>query len=241
MALEKALQEVRTRLLLMDPDFFVLRKDWIDTLLTHVSAQNIGIFGSVWHPRWFYQYRDFPSVHFMLVDLHQIPLTEIDLKPLISEDRWWQIINRKRTPWPAVLRDTLKAQRCRDTGWRLYRRYYRDPTVRLEMLLPHYIPPENARYRWENDARTGIAGFLAQISFGRAKFHGRELLETTVGGRLPAGLGGILLGGVAIRGSSAIGRTLDVARAAGARRGIARGFPGAVRKPGQLASDCGKG
>lgn len=149
-ALEKALQEVRTRfVLLMDPDFFVLRQDWIETLLSYVSEQNIGILGSVWHPRWFYQYRDFPSVHFMLVDLHQIPLTEIDLKPLISEDRWWQIINRKRTPWPAVLRDTLKAQRCRDTGWRLYRRYYRDPTVRLEMLLPHYIPPENARYRWE--------------------------------------------------------------------------------------------
>lgn len=150
MALEKALQEVRTRfVLLMDPDFYVLRKDWISTLLSHVSKREIGIFGAVWNPRWFYQYRGFPSVHFMLIDLDRIPLAHLDLKPLISTDRWWQIINRDSTPWPSVLRDTLKAQRCRDTGWQLYRRYHRDPDIGVETLLPHYVPPANARYRWE--------------------------------------------------------------------------------------------
>jgi hypothetical protein len=150
MALEKALLEVRTRFVLfMDPDFFVLRKEWIETVLSHVSAQGIGILGSVWHPKWFYQYRNFPSVHFMLVDLHQIPLTQIDLKPSISEDRWWQIINGDRTPWPRVLRDTLKAERCRDAGWQLYRRYHDDPAVRVETLLPHYMPPVDTRYVWE--------------------------------------------------------------------------------------------
>ena len=150
MALEKALREIRTRFVLfMDADFYVIRKDWIATLVTHVCEREIGIFGSVWHPRWFYQYRDFPSVHFMLVDLHQIPLTHIDLKPLISRDRWWLIINNERVPWPSFLRDALKAQRCRDTGWRLYRRYRCDPAVRVETLLPHYIPPASAQNLWE--------------------------------------------------------------------------------------------
>ncbi|MGH9695848.1 MAG: hypothetical protein ACRD5Z_16975, partial [Bryobacteraceae bacterium] len=150
MALEKALHEVRTRFVLfMDPDFFVIRANWVEIVLSHVAEQGLGIFGSVWHPRWFYQYRNFPSVHFMLVDLHQIPLTQVDLKPLISDDRWWQIINRDRTPWPRILRDTLKAQRCRDTGWQIYRRYRDDPAISVETLLPHYVPPEDARYKWE--------------------------------------------------------------------------------------------
>ncbi len=149
-SLEKALREVRTRFVLfMDPDFYVLRKDWIATLLSHVRECEIGIFGSVWNPRWFYQYRDFPSVHFMLIDLERIPVTQIDLKPLISEDRWWQIIVRGSTPWPNFLRDTLKAQRCRDTGWQLYRRFGRNSAVRVETLLPHYVPPADSRYRWE--------------------------------------------------------------------------------------------
>ena len=150
MALEKALQEIRTRFVLfMDPDFFVIRANWVEIVLSHVAEQGLGIFGSVWHPRWFYQYRNFPSVHFMLVDLHQIPLTQVDLKPLISDDRWWQIINRDRTPWPRILRDTLKAQRCRDTGWQLYRRYRNDPAISVETLQPHYVPPADARYKWE--------------------------------------------------------------------------------------------
>jgi hypothetical protein len=115
MALEKALQEVQTRFVLfMDPDFYVLRRDWIATVLSHVCEREIGIFGSVWNPRWFYQYRDFPTVHF--IDLDRIPLEHVALKPLISTDRWWQIINDDSTSWPRVLRDTLKAQRCRDTG-----------------------------------------------------------------------------------------------------------------------------
>jgi hypothetical protein len=50
---------------------------------------------------------------------------------------------------PRFLRDALKAQRCRDTGWQLYRRYRRGPAVRVETLLPHYIPPASAQNLWE--------------------------------------------------------------------------------------------
>jgi hypothetical protein len=46
MALEKALQKVQTRFVLfMDPDFYVLRRDWIATVLSHVCEREIGIFG----------------------------------------------------------------------------------------------------------------------------------------------------------------------------------------------------
>lgn len=148
-ALEKGLREVRTRFVLfMDPDFYVLRNDWIATLLSYVQERQIGIFGAVWNPRWFHQYRDFPSVHFMLIDLEGIPAAQIDLKPLISEDRWWQFIISDNG-LPDFLRYALQVQRCRDTGWQLYRRYRRNPAVRVETLLPHFLPPADSRYRWE--------------------------------------------------------------------------------------------
>jgi hypothetical protein len=149
-ALQKAFDEVRTRFVLfLDPDFYVVRRDWIAGVLSHVSEHEVAIFGSVWHPRWFWQYRRFPSVHFMLVDLERVPRETIDLAPAIAGDRWWRFINRHKTPLPDVLRDTLKATRIRDTGWRLHRRYRDDPSVRVETLVLHWSPPEDGRLRWE--------------------------------------------------------------------------------------------
>jgi hypothetical protein len=153
MALEKGLREVRTRFVLfMDPDFYVIREDWIETLLEHVAANGIAIFGSVWHPRWYYQYRHFPSVHFMLIDLQSVPPSAIDPKPLVHSDRRWQAIEGSRI-LPGILRDTLKVQRCRDTGWQIYRRFFQDPAARAETLLPHYVPPAGRRLTWEKRLR----------------------------------------------------------------------------------------
>lgn len=149
-SLQKAFDEVRTRfVLLLDPDFYVVRRDWIATVLSHVREHEVAIFGSVWHPRWFWQYRLFPSVHFMLVDLERVPRETIDLTPAIAGDRWWRFINRRKTPLPDILRDTLKATRIRDTGWRLHRRYRDDPSVRTETLVLHWSPPAEPRYQWE--------------------------------------------------------------------------------------------
>jgi len=151
LALEKALRQVQTRfVLLLDLDFYVVREDWTSTVLAHVREREIGIFGAVWNPRWFYQYRGFSSVHFMLIDLDRIPLTDIDLKPSIDNDLWWGVINDDSLPWPRLLRETLKAGRCRDTGWRFYRRYHHHLGVNVETLVPHYGSPASGRYRWES-------------------------------------------------------------------------------------------
>ncbi len=150
LGLEKALSAVGTRfVLLLDPDFYVVSKGWIADVVAHAVENKLAFFGAPWHPRWFYQYRDFPAVHFMLIDLEQVRPGDIDLKPAISDDRWWQKINGSPAGLPTALRDALKVQRIRDTGWRLHRRYRDDPGARIELLIPHYVPPESARYRWE--------------------------------------------------------------------------------------------
>ena len=53
LALNKALGSVRTRfLLMMDPDFYIVRKHWIQCVLKHMDQQELAFFGVPWHPRW---------------------------------------------------------------------------------------------------------------------------------------------------------------------------------------------
>ncbi len=154
LALHKALAGVRTRYaLLLDHDFYVLRPGWISELLAHVGERGIAFFGSAWNPRWVHQYSGFPSLHFLLVDLERIPVAGIDLTPAIARDVWWRLINAREVPLPRPLRDVLKAGRIRDAGWRLRRRFANEPTVEVEMLVPHHIPPDPSPQR--GDRRSG--------------------------------------------------------------------------------------
>lgn len=182
LALHRALAEVRTRyVLLLDHDFYVVRPDWIAQILAHAHARRLSVFGSAWNPRWFYQYRGFPSVHFLLIDLNRIPVGEIDLMPAAEGDVWWRVVNTSAVPLPGWLRDTLKAGRLRDIGWHTHRRFAANPHLRVETLVPHYIPPATLRYRWER--RT--AAWLPE-SWRKYPVHAKDFTERSeLRNRLP--------------------------------------------------------
>ncbi|MGE0845747.1 MAG: hypothetical protein AB7L41_05720 [Flavobacteriaceae bacterium] len=149
LALQSALSRVDTRyLLILDHDFLAVREGWIASLLADVEARRIAIFGAPWNPRWFYQYRGFPSAQFMLIDTALLPLRDVDLLPAIADDRFWQFVNDDRRPIPRFLRDTLKAGRLRDTGWRLGREARRRG-LNIGLLTPSYVPPDTPRARFE--------------------------------------------------------------------------------------------
>ena len=134
MAIHRAFQQVRTRyVLILDHDFYVVAANWIETLLVHARRNGLAFFGAPWHPRWHYQYRGFPAVHFMLVDLEQAPLATLDFSPAIHTDRYWQLINNHRLPLPAWVRNWLKSERLRDTGFRVKQRH---GDARIELLQP---------------------------------------------------------------------------------------------------------
>jgi hypothetical protein len=150
LGLEKGLRAADGRFVaLVDHDFYVVRPGWIAAVLDHMVRHRLALFGSVWHPRWFYQYRGFPSVHFMVIDTARLHRDQLDLRPRIDGDRWWHIINDERVRLPRFLRDTLKSQRIRDTGWMLYRRFHGRPDVLQETLSPHFVRPRGGRARWE--------------------------------------------------------------------------------------------
>jgi hypothetical protein len=124
LALNQAVPLVGTRyMLVMDPDFFVIRPGWIDACISYVRTRDLGFFGAPWHYLSYRKWRYFPCVHFLLVDLHRTPAAELDFTPAIVEDRRW--LNSPAARWlkkhlPRLYNRSLVESR-RDTGWRLRR------------------------------------------------------------------------------------------------------------------------
>jgi Glycosyl transferase family 2 len=133
-ALNSALPLIKTRfLLILDPDFYVIQPNWIEVVIDYMKSQSLACFGSIWHPRWTYQYRYFPSVHFMLFDLEKIPLETLDFTPDIGVSWWDRTLARSQIP--ASLKTILQIGTFRDTGSRVQRLYQK---AKIEYLQPHF-------------------------------------------------------------------------------------------------------
>lgn len=85
-ALNKALEHVQTRYVLMlDPDFFILRKDWIQDVLDHISRENISLWGAPYYPHANWKRRYVPAAYCMLIDLEKIKKDKLDFTPELDE------------------------------------------------------------------------------------------------------------------------------------------------------------
>ena len=73
---------VTTRfLLILDPDFFIVRRDWIADCLAHMQAHELSFFGAAHHPRRPTKFRYFPSVMCTFVDLSRVDRHDLDFNP----------------------------------------------------------------------------------------------------------------------------------------------------------------
>jgi hypothetical protein len=177
-ALQKCLARVDTRFVLsMDPDFFVVQQHWLERIVAHATKHDIAFFGAGWHPRWSYQYRDFPAVHFMLIDLEKVPADSINFLPLIDQDLVWHLMNSNASPIPGWLRETLKIGRIRDTGWQIFRKYFDNPSFRHEVLTPSFRPPDTVRVRLERRLGSRLPDRLRLIPRHPGAFTDESFLE----------------------------------------------------------------
>ncbi len=134
-AINSALPHVKTRfLLVLDHDFYIVQPNWIERITEHMLARDLAFFGSVWHPKWTYQYRYFPSVHCFLVDLEQVPIAYLDFLPAMGTNWLDNIISHPALPLPKNWRTRLQTGQFRDTGWQIYRRFKKR---HFESLIPH--------------------------------------------------------------------------------------------------------
>ena len=167
-ALNKALGLVKTRfVLILDPDFYIVRRNWIAEVIQYMQTQEIAFFGAPWHPKWYIKYRYFPCVHCMFIDLAQVSIDTLDFRPgqedlgseknppkgeqparkahiLVSLKRWTPPLVRRAGCLGRRIVQNLRHRKIigssQDTAYRLYRQYGQNRQVRSECLAPVYRP-----------------------------------------------------------------------------------------------------
>ena len=158
-----AMRSVRTRYaILMDPDFFVLRPDWINTALQHMRDRDLAVFGAPWSPRWYQKPRGFPSAHLMIIDLEKAPWSTDSLTPdlvgggrRVASDIWSRFMSADeavrrsalrallRRPWRAALEDFRQRRTIgssRDTGYRLKQAFSEHPDLSVGFVQAVFRP-----------------------------------------------------------------------------------------------------
>jgi len=84
-ALHKCFEFVTTRfLLVLDPDFYLVRPQWVDAVTRHMLSHDLAFFGVPWHPRFSDKYRYFPAVHCFFVDLDRVGIDALEGDPLLA-------------------------------------------------------------------------------------------------------------------------------------------------------------
>ena len=85
-ALNKALKYISTRyLLVLDPDFFIIRRNWIVEVLQHASKQGLSFWGAPYYPDLTWKRRYFPNGTCMLIDLDRVSKDMLDFTPELDE------------------------------------------------------------------------------------------------------------------------------------------------------------
>lgn len=165
-ALNSGLKDITSRfVLILDPDFFIIQKDWVRRVVAHMKRRRLAFFGAPWHPRWYTKWRYFPCAHCMLVDLSRPGVGDLDFSPditdaasgrryhspflrglertLASGERWWTLLRAIRKLRLLLAEDRNRRSiigSSRDTGIRIFERFSGAPGIRSETLQPVYRP-----------------------------------------------------------------------------------------------------
>lgn len=77
-----AIREVKTRYaLILDPDFYIVRKNWVREVTEYMNINNLAFFGAPYNPKRYLKYKYFPCIHCMFIDLEKIEKDNLDFKP----------------------------------------------------------------------------------------------------------------------------------------------------------------
>lgn len=158
--LNKALSQVKSRYaLILDPDFFVIRKNWISDLIEHMQRNHIVFLGSPYHPKWYMKIRYVPVAYCLLIDLEQVNRSDLDFIVRYPPEKEGGGKIKKSLPeslrkifrpashllsWLIFNRKLIEAER--DTGWHLYDKIKKVGTenyYKYECLIPVFHPSED--------------------------------------------------------------------------------------------------
>lgn len=150
-----AARPVDTRyLLILDPDFFIYYRHWVEAVMGHMASRNLAFFGAPWHPRWFTKFRGFPCVHCLFIDTTRVDVDSLDFSPNLAPSLASTVQSNSvgarltRSTWAPLLSYVysltllrLDIGRSHDTGSRILRQARRSG-VAAELLVPHVRPAD---------------------------------------------------------------------------------------------------
>jgi len=135
-ALNEIVRKVETRyVLILDPDFFIVRENWITDVLTHMNEGKYAFFGAPYCPIYEQKYRYFPTIMCAFIDLHQVDKESIDWcpgnrNPILSEKNQRLEARKagvkliKGSRWERFFKRPSYIGKVEDSGWKLYKDYY---------------------------------------------------------------------------------------------------------------------
>jgi hypothetical protein len=141
------LEHVNSRfVLVLDPDFYVIRKNWVEDMVNHMKHENLTFIGVPWHPSAYKKIRYFPSPHCLLIDLKNLEKADLNFLPGIEkreEDRRWKKLLRLYGHHVGVL-ERLKIGVRKDTGYRIKERFSGQQDIHFECLQAVFKPNRGA-------------------------------------------------------------------------------------------------
>lgn len=148
-ALNKGLESVASRfLLVLDPDFYIFKPDWVEAVPKMMEKEGLSFFGSPWHPQSTSKPRYFPAPHCFFVDLSKVDIGTLNFVPTLGSEK---IANRHSTAptqkiarflkrqLPSHIQSRFKIGKGSDTGELIHKKYAGDES-RYRALQPIFNP-----------------------------------------------------------------------------------------------------
>jgi hypothetical protein len=151
--LHRIIEHVATRfLLVLDPDFFIVRRNWIADCLGHMEAGGLSFFGAPHHPRRASKFRYFPSVMCTFVDLDRVNRGDLDFNPgtyhrITVAGRKERRARRQESSRVPMLTRMFRGVghfigrpgyvgKVQDTGYRIHDRFFTDSAHKSDYVTP---------------------------------------------------------------------------------------------------------
>lgn len=175
--LNKMLKEVKTRyLLVLDNNFLIVRRNWVNECLDHMKKNDLGFFGATNPPGKFQKYRNFPEVHCMFIDLEKTG-KEIDFMPFFESK------TKKSRLAKALFKKHLSVGVSRDVGFRIFHKFaksgvksdhvqpvYKDPPGVLRRISDIFFPEQYRLYPKKNYYATQSFLSAGRVAYGDKNF-----------------------------------------------------------------------
>lgn len=169
-ALNSLVSLVSTRfLLVLDPDFYIVRGNWISDVLEHMKGRELSFFGAQWHPADYKKMRYFPSPHCMFIDLKRVSPDSLDFLPA---GIWLTQSAKQKGPFGRYLKEILRRfdarldiseraviGKSRDTGYKIKEAFGEKPGFRAECIQAVFEPQ-----------KAGISGLVDNLLPDRLSF-----------------------------------------------------------------------